>query len=542
MRMSRPTFLLALGVAAEIALVLGIPLSGMVDGGLHLNGATTLRDAVFGLEPLDAAYLEWFPVPVPNLLPELLLAALTKIVAPGWAERALILGYVVALPLAMVYAVRSVRRDADWLALVALPLTFSFSLHYGFYNFCFSVVMFLVTAGYAVRCFPALNKGRVAALGLLLTVTYLTHIVGFVEALLFVAILSTFRLGLDPARRNRLWLPATIIVIGAVALLAFLAGTDSLRPSGFDSKPREIKETLALTWGLKTYSSLELIPILILATLLLGLLVTITVYRRPLLRWRQGDDVLVFTMIAFLAIVVAPAGIESGGSFVTQRLALFPILGFVLWTASQPIPQRWLCLVGVGFIVVAAALAAIRLPVYEDLRRAVDDFMTSTPCIAENSTMIQATLALPHIETGRIDPLSGETSRVAAETAGLDLGNVEWSVPYYVLRFREDRDPYNKIPRIPGAIEAIPPSFDLRGYEKRTGGRVDYVLVTGRRFATSEVVHSPEWRDLRAQLGAMYRVVHRSPGGWVETWERRVPEVEEAGSRRRAVTGCPSPA
>ena len=166
--------------------------------------------------------------------------------------------------------------------------------------------------------------------------------------------------------------------------------------------------------------------------------------------------------------------------------------------------------------------------------------MTAAPCVARGATMLQAILHLPDLDhpEWRMDPLSGEAGRVAAQTGGIDLGNIAWSVPYYLQRFRDDRDPFRLIPTPRGAIEAIPPSFDLDGYEQRTGGRIDYVLVTGRRRATDEVLASSEWRRLRADLRRGYRLVHRSPRGWAETWERRVASVERAGAERRALTGC----
>ena len=134
--------------------------------------------------------------------------------------------------------------------------------------------------------------------------------------------------------------------------------------------------------------------------------------------------------------------------------------------------------------------------------------------------------------------MANEASRVAAATHGIDLGNTEWSVPYYLLRFQPKRDPYQWIPTPPGAIEQIPPDFDLQRYEQRTGGQVDYVLVTGRSRAPAAILKSADWRSLHSQLERMYRKVYTSPDGWVDVWERRDPRLERAGQEARAAGNC----
>ena len=90
---------------------------------MHVEGAVTLREALGGLSPPAAAYLTWFPVPVPNLLPELALALLTSFLSAYTAEKVLVVGYVITFPLAFLYALawcqarrglaRTLRRCRD---------------------------------------------------------------------------------------------------------------------------------------------------------------------------------------------------------------------------------------------------------------------------------------------------------------------------------------------------------------------------------------------------------------------------------------------
>jgi hypothetical protein len=165
-------FLLA-GIVLQCAFVVGVPLVGFVDGGFHLNTAVVLSDALRGLSSPSSGYIAWVPIPFPNLLPELLLAALTLAFSPEWAERTLVLLYVVLLPLSVLYALRGVTRERDWLALFSLPLTFTFALHYGFYNFSFSLVLFLLVVGFTLRLPARPSKYRGMGLVGLLALTFL---------------------------------------------------------------------------------------------------------------------------------------------------------------------------------------------------------------------------------------------------------------------------------------------------------------------------------------------------------------------------------
>ena len=506
---------------------------------MHVEGAVTLREALGGLSPPAATYLTWFPVPVPNLLPELALALLTSFLSAYTAEKVLIVGYVITFPLAFLYALRGVRRDADWLALFAVAMTFSLPANYGFYNFIYSMVLFLVVAGYSLRMRAKVSPRRWGVLGALLVATFLTHAVGFLAAVLFVGVTLVWpRIG--PSVRTRvnvtlLVLPVALLVLASIAGLAGLVPIRKVEPrwSWFG-------ETIAMSHGLVSFSRLEIVAGLVLALTLMVPLAS-SLRRRPWTRFKRADDaLLVVTLVCVLGVVVAPTRLHFGGTVIGERLALFAALSFVLWVASNDLSGIALRRAGVLFTAVAVGLVVIRAPAYVEIRKAVDDFSTAGKCIATNSTLLQATLHLPNQDhpAWRLQPLADETSRVAAATHGIDLGNTEWSVPYYLLRFQPNNDPYRWIPSPPGAIEQIPPDFDLPGYEQRTGGQVDYVLVTGRSRAPAKILESADWRSLHSQLETMYREVYTSPGGWVDVWERRDPRLERAGQEARVGTDC----
>src|SRR4051812_40612206 len=110
-----PPALLISAVAAEVAMLLVIPRYVTVDGAAHLGGAALLRDVLQQAGAVHLHYVEFVGFPAPILLPGLVLSVLLLGGDPSTAEKVLQIAYVVALPLAMLYAVRSVTSRNDWL-------------------------------------------------------------------------------------------------------------------------------------------------------------------------------------------------------------------------------------------------------------------------------------------------------------------------------------------------------------------------------------------------------------------------------------------
>ena len=94
----------------------------------------------------------------------------------------------------------------------------------------------------------------------------------------------------------------------------------------------------------------------------------------------------------------------------------------------------------------------------------------------------------------------------------VDLSLYEANEDYFPLLFRPALNPYRQLSAGLLGIEGTPPAVDLAGYPRRTGGRVDYVLLWGLR---DERRGEPKVRAVLDQLAAGYDLVERSAGGRV---------------------------
>ena len=535
------------GIVVELLVVAAVPVFYTVDGATHLGGAFSLGQLITGAAGPFGRYLQldWFPTP--NTSPELLLALLLRGLDQDLAAKILMAGYIVALPLAMVYAVRGVRPASAWIALFALPLTFTLTFEYGFYNYSYATAGFLVVAGFVARHRREVGGRNLLLLGALLLLVYSMHMIPFAEALLFLGTVALWDAIADWRSRRSIWpalrahvVPAALAAApSTLLLLVFMARTGVDEPGRFMPIVSKLAAFLSLAMPLATFDTREVVVTSVLALTILALGLA-AAWRR----WRgfvptDADAYLAFAVVASAVYVVAPSDSPSGGSFLLPRLALFPVYGALLWIAAHAIGVRWRRVGAAAALVVAVALTVLRLPEHAYLSRLVRDYTSVAPCLAHEATMIQVSLA--RADPGslrRTDPMIAETGRLSSLTDGLDLDNVDASVPFYLIRYRPETDPFLYLQTNVGVFnsgfQTVPPVIDPIGYEQRTGGRVDYVLVFGRVDAESSTLASPQWARLRSELEAGYRRVAVSAMQLLEVWERDETPAAAAGVQQRA--------
>jgi len=544
--------LLAAAIFAEVLMLLIVPRYVTVDGAAHVGGAALIRDELQGAGELHTRYVEFRMLPVPNLVAGLALSSVMLVADPATAEKLLQIAYVIVLPLALLYAVRSVGWDRDWLAFLAIPLTFTFAFQYGFYDFSFGVAAFLLAAGYVWRhrLSPSMREGLI--FGVLVLLLYLIHLVPFLELLIFLAIVWLFGLiqawragGYQAARTaTRAALPLALGILPS-ALLAgiFLVATRTGAPAEYLNPLLQAIGIASLALGLVTTQPLE-IAVAVGLALTLGTLLLAVLWGRIQREGsaagqtlRDADALFAYATAALVIALVAPAAVESGGSYIPERLALFPVYGLALWLAAQDIPNRLAGLTVAVSLLAAVGLGVLRLPTTLSLSGAAVELESVAPCLATQSTLFQADLAdLPTGPLRRTDPFGDEAGRVAAATRGHDLGNWEGTFPFFLYGNRLENDPFRWLLRNRDGLE-VPPDVDIQAYRRRPYGTVDYVLVVGRRLATADTLASPGWASLRAELDREYRRVAASTSGLVEVWERRDPRLQRDGDARRDMAG-----
>jgi hypothetical protein len=493
------------------------------DSAMHLNVSAALTDSLRGWD-LGARFLEWNFWPSPNVLTDLVLAIGIEAVGPEWSERLVLLGYVIALPFATLYAVTSNRAASAWLALFALPLTFTLTFLYGFLNFSYSVVLFLVVAGFVLRIPAQMPRGRTAVLAALLLLAFFTHFVGFLAACLFVMLVLGARAAVQTAQRRTILVRGGAALIpGAALALVFVASSDSASVATWYRPTRgRLQELVTLTWGLVAYDDLEKLACVGLAVVLWGLIVLAAVRRRP---WHERDPdtigVALFAVLVALIELLAPEAVGSGGSFLTQRLALFPVYGALIWLARQDLRRSELMAGAVVAVAAAFSLAGVRNDELRQIERISADQAALTPCVQRDATIVQLDLArVPLGSAARIETLTNEAGRFAVARRGIDLANYQWTVPFSPQHFRPETDPYEYL-AVGHAFHHVPPDVTFGRFERATGAGVDVVVLWARPAVTDAERTTKAFENFERSLRKRYHLYARSPLGWWEVWSKR---------------------
>ncbi|HLH42993.1 MAG TPA: hypothetical protein VKV74_08405 [Bryobacteraceae bacterium] len=497
--------LLAVLILLYVSPLFWILVPATQDGPSHLSIANVLLHLLSHDRPVLAKYFEinWFPEP--NLLGYLILIPLLRLVNPFAAEKILFGAFVVSLPLAARFCLRSVNRQApSWLAFLVVPFTWAKMMQAGFYNFCLSLAVFLVCLGYFLRAFPCLNAPRAAALGLLTLLLYFSHAMSMGMFWLSLLVLIPWLAwaehrcgaGTDGARRLRL-LMAAVAPAGALFAGFLLRNRGAHRAYGVSLQERVFR--LAGLSSLVTHRRVEMIFSTGALLLFAVLVAAFAVRRAGSVRFEAGDVFLALAALFLIVLFLIPDSL-SGGSAHSQRAELYPFLVIPLWFAAQPRLGGWTEL---GMAIAAAALAiglwVLNVSQIRKIDQAIREYYTVTEHIKPDRTVLPVTLA-PHGRDARGEPLSIRSemfvfaaSRLNALAGAIELYNYQAMMPGFAVRYRGNWAHWSQTP--PDQV------WNRIGEDLCSGpiwGDPDYVLLYGwdraRNDADPEALRALERR------------------------------------------------
>jgi hypothetical protein len=503
------------------------------DGPAHLANAVILREY---RDPEYTAFRAYYAVNdrfTPNWLGHLVLAGLMGLVPPLVAEKLFLTGYVVALPLAIRYAVRGIRADASFLAVLGFPFVYNYTLHMGFYSFSYSLAAFFLASGYWLRHKERAGFREALTLALLLLLLYFTHIVSTVAALLELVLLSLWpvvpaltgqirrrQFSLDKLRSIAPILVPLYATVPTLAVFAlFLVQHNEGSHLSWEDKPRFstlVKELLSLH-SLVSYEEREVW----LARAVSGLFAAIVLYllltKRVQPRCTFWNGFAVLSFLYGLVYLLGPSSVGQG-SYIHDRMNLYPFLALILWFASHafgPLARRSIQMLTVAVSTLILGLHSVK---YGELNNYLTEYLSASPYIQSNTTLLPIsfsqrgdTLGRPPLST-RIDVFLNAAGYIAAERHVVDLWNYEASqTRFFPVIFRPGLNPavplqYAPLDSAAGDFRALPTA--LLAFSQQTGGKIDYVLVWGARARDR---HKRIPGLIFEQLKEGFDLIHSSP-------------------------------
>lgn len=486
------------------------------DGPTHLYNAWLWKAML--LEPGHPGHqvLAFNPNPEPNYLSHVLLAGMLTVAPPWLAEKALLLLYVVGLPLALRYALRGARQaGTDWLAVLGFPFIYSVVLVWGFYNFCLSLVVLLLVLGYWQRRAVQWRPTTVFGLAGLLTLLYAAHPMTYLVS----GLLLGLRVVVAPRQPvGRLLAKLGILLLAYLPTLLLLAWY-AVHKGTATSQP-------ALDYGANLWDWLRLEPIRyfgsaettyrwLVAGLLAGAaaLVGSWVGRRQVSGWPVAPWVLGFLLL-LAAYVVLPDAIASG-SITRPRWGVLSYLTLLVGLAAVPWPARWRLLgIGAGTLV-AVLLLGFRVQKFRAFQAGTAEYQSLAPYLRSGASILPIAYdtdnRLPDaVATNTYIPvLSEAVNYLAIEHQLLSYENYEAATGYFPLMWQAGKAPMLASARRPA---------HLAPYLFEPAHLPTYVLLQNRLLAVPASA-APADLITRYLIRFKYRLRYRSPNNFLELYE-----------------------
>jgi hypothetical protein len=518
-------------IAAVVALLL-VPLWAFSrfpsqDGPSHVYNARLLLLMLQGRLPEAGAYYELHLAAFPNWVTHAALATLLTTVSASWAERLLLTGYVIALPLSFGYAVAAVRPASAHLTALVLPFVYNKWLHEGFYNRSLALVPFFLAIGYYVRRRGRLGLHESLALAAIVLWTYFSTATSLV---VLVLTLLAFALAFSASERDggsrvRAWrarVSGLLALVPACALLAWFSLEQHPQTTGRGPGLVERGVYLGNLYDVVAYDRLEAwIAAVFAGALAIGGLTSL--WGR--LRTRRSsplDALLVVTVLLAAAYALAPQvsipGVRSEPQHL--RLSLHVLLAALLWVAAA-VPARMGRLLAAAALATAAALTCVRLPLYSSFDGLVDEQLSLAAAIPraavflpvsfdyEGSGIVRRRIA----EDWIVGPLWHAGARVAAARDLVSLDDYEAATLHFPLRYRAGANPFELLV---DPANGSPGCLRLGRFNRVAPRPVEYILLFRRALAPQDACT----RRTLAYVDAHYDRVATSPRGTAELRRR----------------------
>ncbi len=466
------------------------------DGPSHLHNALVLAN--YGRELIYRQYYARTPFPFAgNVVTQLLLIWLIKVMPPLVAEKLLLSLYVVLLFVSFRYVLGPLTRYADHFSVFAALLAPNFHFYMGFWNFCFSVPLLLLLVGYYLRQEGRWRPATLATLTAGGVLLYLTHAVSWVLSVVAVAILglpqviSSFlhqedRRG-SSARGVALqyMLPICSLLPSAILLLTHLEKSQETCTFRYSLK--------ASLWQLYSLQFFETIVIwkhllfekAIFVTLVLGFLCVLTTVVNARLYNVRSTGILILSL-TYAAVAVLGPNCVGSGSFIHERVGLYACCFFVVWLASALVrwPRIPLNVVAALFCCLALILFVASIPALSDWNDRLAAIVRVGQYIRPRTTVLMLNLQRPD---GPVNPYQHAVDLLSTKSV-VDILNYEAMTDTFLTRFQSSRSPIPALGTLK-QLNAIPPVFDVGRYSRETQGCVDYMLFVGE-FGTGRILES----------------------------------------------------
>jgi hypothetical protein len=373
--------------------------------------------------------------------------------------------------------------------MLSLPLVYNWPLHMGFYNYALSFALVGWVLGCWLRWREGVTVARWIGLTALTTVLYFCHPVSLIMAFAAILVMGAWldyfdhregRATPDAGRRRVAWLAtfAPALIMAGAFLIRGQAGENADEPLVYFSFLK-LRLLADLSLPLLSFRWAEIYAAWPWGVALIAGGVGVLVARGRARRFERADGLLFVMAVWTIVYLLAPAA-AGGGTYIYQRLSIFPLLGCVLWVGAEPPDNPTLRRAVLGLAVCGIlGLVAVHAAINARLDATLREYVRGAGPVERGQVILPISLTPQGILEGRrayalrVQPFVHASGYVAMAHQAIDLSDYEGSLDYFPLRFRPALDPKLHGLNLEGDIEAISPL----AWERSTGRRLDAVWI-----------------------------------------------------------------
>jgi hypothetical protein len=439
------------------------------DGPSHVYNAFILRQYNNPEFPRFKEFYEINTRLVPNWFSHLALAGLMYLVPPGMAERIFLSGYVLLFAAALYYFLESVEKGRGVLAVLGFFFIYNYMLHMGFYNFSYSVPLYLFLLGYWWKHHDDFQFKHVVIFTLFFSLTFFFHIITSVLAIVSILFLAV----LD----YRLHIKKILVTLLAMIPMGLLIW-NYLRDKGTQGLGWWDFKTLCqylLSLNVLVAYNNDQLRVSVPLAILFGVLIVYTLLREKIrlgpgqiiYHWDRKDYFFLLSCLLVLIYCASPEAM-SGTSILTSRISLFPWLVVLAWL-SKDYPKILRRTAAALAVILLLYNLGLTMRYYIRFSRDVAEYVSGVDVIKRNRTILPLTFD-PMGRSLKIWVITHAPNYYAVRTGGINYGNYEPDWMVFPTLFRVP--PGEKRPTT-HTIHSEPNELDVEKY----ADRVDYIIA-----------------------------------------------------------------
>jgi hypothetical protein len=328
------------------------------DGPAHIYNSVLLRELIFGNDPAIHNIFALNHELVPNMISHVLMA-LMSCVFPVWvAEKIVLLIYFIGLPYAFRFFLRKSAAPTIFFSSLIIPVTYSYFLYMGFYNFLLALLPFFMLLTLWTNRDKKINWLFGLKLFLCFVLLYFSHIYVFALALLLMGLHTCMeQFGKKEKKKIKIILRDLFFLMLVSSPLLFLAGhfifKTPLKILPIQPSVHELARALFELSSLNrpgefVHRFTSKIGWMFALLVIAGIIFRFIHYRKkeqPL--FKATDNWLIAAFILFCLYFTVPDYI--GGGMNCLRIQQLMVVCIIVWIGLQLFP-RWVSVIGIGCV------------------------------------------------------------------------------------------------------------------------------------------------------------------------------------------------